>query len=213
MPPVRQVRHNGRPRNPLIPWRHKYPREFTPLLFKMQQLKGCQRMICNVEGCSRELTTYTTVCNAHYHRYRRTGAYGSAVIWDRKPRLCAVDDCDKRISGHGYCLNHMRHWQKYGDPLYEYVPNFAGENNPSWKGDLASYHAIHQRLTANRGRAITRICRCGAQAKQWSYDHTDPDERVSSEGAYSLDLSRYVPLCVSCHKRHDLSVIASKGAR
>lgn len=36
----------------------------------------------------------------------------------------------------------------------------------------------------------------------WSYDGTDPDERTDSARGYrySLDLSRYRPLCRSCHR-------------
>lgn len=47
------------------------------------------------------------------------------------------------------------------------------------------------------------------QARDWSYDHTDPDERYGRdrEGAalhpYSLDPARYQPRCRTCHIAFD----------
>jgi hypothetical protein len=59
---------------------------------------------------------------------------------------------------------------------------------------------------------------CGRPASDWAYDHSDPDELVTTvRGAlcrYSLDSDKYLPLCRPCHRRFDnahraLLVIAS----
>lgn len=68
-----------------------------------------------------------------------------------------------------------------------------------------SYETIHARLFYTYGRASERVCgRCGKQALQWAYDHSDPDEKVDPKGRpYSYDLERYTPLCVKCHRAVD----------
>ncbi|MEP9384531.1 hypothetical protein [Nocardioides sp. KR10-350] len=72
-------------------------------------------------------------------------------------------------------------------------------------GDPESYAAVHSRLQRRRGSAWGWACvDCGEHAEEWSYDGGDPDERVDAKGRrYSLDLSRYVPRCVPCHRRLD----------
>ena len=84
----------------------------------------------------------------------------------------------------------------------------SGSANPNWRGDDVEYAGIHGRLTAIRGKVTEHWCACGAQAEEWSYDHTDPDElrnRASrDDGPFSLDLARYTPMCVPCHRQLDL---------
>lgn len=74
-----------------------------------------------------------------------------------------------------------------------------------------SYGAIHTRLAVARGSARTHACvDCGGSADQWSYDHDDPDEMISSLGhPYSGDLDHYLPRCCSCHRAFD----AAHGGR
>lgn len=68
-----------------------------------------------------------------------------------------------------------------------------------------TYEAVHYRLLWDRGSASDNPCvKCGAQAEEWAYDHTDPDELTDPKGrAYSLDQGRYFPLCISCHRVQD----------
>lgn len=33
------------------------------------------------------------------------------------PRMCSVEDCDKRHHSGGYCITHGHRFRKYGDPL------------------------------------------------------------------------------------------------
>lgn len=90
---------------------------------------------------------------------------------------------------------------------------FTGERSSNWSGDNASYNAVHRRITARRGRAAEHTCRhCGGAAKHWAYDHTDPDERHDTDcGPYSLDVDRYLPLCVACHRIFDDAPIGHRG--
>lgn len=69
-----------------------------------------------------------------------------------------------------------------------------GAKNSSWKGDRASYKAMHQRLYATRGRPFPCSV-CGtttARAYDWA--------NLTGHYANPMD---YAPMCRSCHWRHD----------
>jgi hypothetical protein len=74
------------------------------------------------------------------------------------------------------------------------------------------YGAAHDRLRRLRGAASHHACvDCGRNASHWSYDHADADELLAyglsaNPISYSAKPEHYVPRCVPCHKRHDLSV-------
>ena len=74
---------------------------------------------------------------------------------------------------------------------------------------VISYFGMHRRLARDRGKAREQSCAdCGRRAEHWSYDGTDPAElHYDPPGkrrlAYSLDQSRYLPRCRSCHNLHD----------
>jgi hypothetical protein len=83
-----------------------------------------------------------------------------------------------------------------------------GEQNPKWRGDAVEYTGVHYRIVAARGKAARYKCtHCGSQAEEWAYDHTDPNERRNQIGRdkcpFSLDINRYMPLCVPCHHKFD----------
>ena len=101
-------------------------------------------------------------------------------------------------------MHYARLWKNndptdFGDP----------ERKPRKARPDVSYHHVHVRLRAERGRASDRLCEdgCGRQAKHWAYDHSDPDQLLSPEGwPYSTNPDNYWALCPSCHKRHDTRV-------
>jgi hypothetical protein len=67
-----------------------------------------------------------------------------------------------------------------------------------------SYATAHARMRQDRGKAAEHQCRhCDQRAEQWAYDWTDPNEIASFNGPYSLDQSKYLPLCRACHERFD----------
>jgi len=69
-----------------------------------------------------------------------------------------------------------------------------GAKNARWKGDAAGYPAMHLRLYATRGRPFPCSV-CGtttARAYDWA----------NLTGKFS-DLTDYVPMCRSCHAKHD----------
>ena len=70
-----------------------------------------------------------------------------------------------------------------------------GENNAAWKGDGASYSAIHNWLS--RWMPLTGRCsRCGESGRI--------THRANLSGEYKRDLNDFAEMCVPCHKNHDL---------
>ena len=83
------------------------------------------------------------------------------------------------------------------------------EGSPMWRGDDASYRAIHHRLRVERGPASDYLCvDCGRQADDWSYCGGSDREKASTSPhhngrKYSPDLSTYSPRCRTCHLEFD----------
>jgi hypothetical protein len=76
---------------------------------------------------------------------------------------------------------------------------------------VPDYSRAHRMLRAARGPATDYRCaECGGEAHHWAYDHSDPEQIYGMSGgprptraAYSLDHSRYRPLCRRCHALAD----------
>lgn len=69
-----------------------------------------------------------------------------------------------------------------------------------------SYSRLHNILKRTYGPARNYTCAsCPSQAAEWSYDWTDPDPRydVATGSQFSLDLTRYQPRCLFCHRKLD----------
>lgn len=86
----------------------------------------------------------------------------------------------------------------------------CGNRSTHHRRDDSDYGTAHDRIRRDRGHARNQACTdCSNAAQHWSYDHTDPDERISQASrthgiAYSLNPQHYSPRCVPCHKRFDL---------
>lgn len=70
------------------------------------------------------------------------------------------------------------------------------------------YETAHSRIRRTRGRAAECVCiACGEQAKDWAYNHNEPDPRAVTDHkgrVYSDDPSFYVPMCRPCHRALDV---------
>lgn len=172
---------------------------------------------CTVDGCSRApRSAYAENCETHYYRLRRRGTLDLTRPQRPSRGICRIDGCGKADKGpHGYCSKHHARLTRNGGPLTLRGPNApSGEDNPHWTGANATAGAVHQRVRKARGSAAGWGCTdCAKPAEHWSYDHTDPDERQdATKGPYSLDIDRYFPRCVRCHKRFDMDYLAAKRA-
>ena len=67
-----------------------------------------------------------------------------------------------------------------------------------------TYSQAHLRLKKDLGCPAEYLCLCGEPAREWAYMGGDPNELISDQGRrYSLDQSRYVAMCFTCHRRRD----------
>lgn len=151
---------------------------------------------CNIDGCTRPTRSpRADWCNTHYFRWYRNGDPNRLLMAER-PVTCTSDGCDKPRTRRLYCRMHEERVRRHGDP---------DANRQRQRGTTATYRSAHTWVAKDRGKAAGYDCaHCDGQAKQWAYDHGDPAELLSSEGyPYSLDTSRYIPLCLPCHVAFD----------
>ena len=83
-----------------------------------------------------------------------------------------------------------------------------GPDHHLYKGDDISYLAAHERVRRRYGSATEHQCiQCGAQARDWAYNHMAEVELVDEDGmVYSGEPTDYMPLCRSCHLYFDRGV-------
>lgn len=167
--------------------------------------------LCSIEGClkRREKRDF---CNMHYTRWRLKGDPGPAgTVVNTQSGECAAEGCAREARTRGLCTLHYGRLRSNG--TLDAAPSKAGAWNGMWKGDAASYFAIHQRLKVTRGKASDHSCsECGNRARHWAYDNADPFEREDDGGRYSTNLNHYRPMCVSCHRKFDFNHSKKKAA-
>lgn len=188
-------------------------------------LGGRQRGICAVDGCE-EPHRAKGYCAIHYARWKRTGDPGPP---ERQtfplPAECTVDGCTKAPSGKGLCPMHYSRLLRHGNVDANPKPvrgqcEVIGCGRPhaakgycsrhywmQWKHgepEPGGYSFAHRKVYRLRGAASQHTCgHCGTrQARDWAYDHQDPDQRYDPRrgGPFSTDPWHYIPLCTSCHR-------------
>ena len=176
---------------------------------------------CAIGGCDREAILRRAgvkVCRGHYSRHHRYGTFGSAEIRPKreKRQTCVVDGCTELDEGlAGYCPKHATRWRRHRDVSTVIEPESRavkrGDEHPQWGGDGITYGGMHIRVRRERGPASRYECvDCGQPSFHWSYNRRGGSaERVGEtagyKAAYSVRADDYVPRCVPCHKRFDLS--------
>lgn len=170
---------------------------------------------CEVKDCDKPLER-KGFCYGHYMKNWRYGTptpqrlptwtdianerFGSLVALRRLgKRWECLCDCGKtRVVSVGD-LNRYGHRSTCGD------------RNAHRRND-SGYGAAHWRCVKDRGPSTSYSCvDCGEQARQWSYNHDDPNELLGTSGLggqvmpFSLKPEYYSPRCVPCHKRFDLN--------
>lgn len=69
-----------------------------------------------------------------------------------------------------------------------------GKKNVNWKGDDVSYKCLHEWVYRKLGKATKYLCEhCDKQAQEWA----------NKSGNYKREISDWIPLCKSCHKKYD----------
>lgn len=147
---------------------------------------------CSIEGCGRSSLKKDHgsrgMCSMHYARWRKHSP-------DR-PR-CASDGCDKPATGRGMCHKHYAAFWRTSTREGTFAP---ADSRDRW-ADGVAYRTAHQRVAALRGPAAGHKCiQCGDPARQWAYQHNDPNQLRHANGyPYSLLPECYEPMCYPCH--------------
>ena len=184
-------------------------RDFCPMHYQRWKTHGSplweptvKPEVCAVEGCPQERAK-RDYCNMHYIRLRTKGDVGPVgTVVNIQSGHCSTEGCERDARSRGLCTLHYGRISRIGS--LDAAPSTAGAWNGMWKGDEASYFAIHIRLKTTRGKASEYSCtECGGQARHWAYDNADPNEREDAGGRYSTDPNHYRPMCVSCHRKFD----------
>lgn len=149
--------------------------------------------ICSVDDCP-SAAKKRGWCGKHYLRWYK---YGDPTTLLPRFDDCQIDGCDKkpRSSRAGLCEMHYMRNHRHGDP-HMVVDT---------RKETCLYRGAHLRIARERGKADQFPCLdCGRQAAQWSYNHEDANEMLSSGGQpYSMNVMNYDPRCVSCHMIFD----------
>lgn len=178
---------------------------------------------CEVDGCGKPGRSRTAgICPMHYHRQYRYGTLartgelrkrgvlprlGHALAGRRYGTLVVDSHDGTKWVCHCDCGGTRR--ASTGELNREGDANTCGIPGRHLT-DHAEYGAAHSRVHRSRGKADQYpYVDCGGQSRHWSYNHDDPDERISqvprtAGTAYSLNPQHYAPRCVSCHKLFDL---------
>lgn len=128
--------------------------------------------------------------------------------------ICSIDDCTAKIKYKklALCVKHYTRLSRYGDTstVHKSIPptpaGLYGIEARNWRStNEIGYRAAHRRISVAKGRADALTCvDCSGKASDWSYDHSDPEEKCSENGLrYSPNPDYYVARCRPCHKKFD----------
>lgn len=166
--------------------------------------------VCTLVDCNAEHFGHGW-CQRHYTRWRKTGD----PLGLRRPAIhpaCSIDECDRPSRARAWCEMHYGRWLRTGSPL-TVRPNVItppGPLHPSWRGTEITYASAHRRIVNAKGSAARHACvGCGRPAKEWSYDHQDPDELIGSgprKSPFSIKPEHYLARCVRCHRQFDMAL-------
>lgn len=76
------------------------------------------------------------------------------------------------------------------------VPQIMGDKNHIWKGDEVSYTALHAWVRRHLGKAC-ECTKCGKNKEESKIEWASVSHHAKR------DLSDYISLCVTCHRKYD----------
>lgn len=172
---------------------------------------------CRITGCDRVIQA-RSLCTGHYKQNLRGIVEGDMCAFPvRAPQSeCAEAGCDGVSTRRGICNAHYERVRRNGNaggPVKRRGEYWTGPRL-DWS-DTAKVRSVglsgaHTRVSRLWGRASLYQCiECGAQAKDWAYDGTDPSQLLGSRdknvdpGWYSPYPEYYMPMCRTCHKLRD----------
>lgn len=121
------------------------------------------------------------------------------------PKKCSVDTCDRPLCAKGLC---RLHWERQHKTGTTDDPKPRAGLNSMWKGDAATYGAVHLRMSSGPRPDTCEECGASGVRFEWALRADVPRNAIktSPDGlAYSTDPSHYRNLCARCHNVQDLA--------
>lgn len=176
---------------------------------------------CRLDNCTKPVKR-AGLCYGHYMKQWR---YGDPM-WQPRPKWTPIEG--RRFGALVVVERHEGAWLCRCDcgayatvaagDLNRGTATTCGDRPTHHRRDDVGYSGAHQRVRSDRGSVRHHRCvDCGSQARHWSYDHNDPDQRWGTSGRstclvpYSLNPQNYSPRCVPCHKVFDLASLVRPG--
>ena len=128
----------------------------------------------------------------------------SQALWKHGLPKCEV--CDKQLAAYGAkrCRKHAL-WKGRDKPkclvCHKTLANYgtkhckAHQSPNNWKGDNASYHAVHAWVARHRG--TPKQCEHCGTTEDREYHWANKSQQ------YKRELSDWIRLCVPCHSQYD----------
>jgi len=92
-------------------------------------------------------------------------------------------------------ISQNRRGKNTGKRPQSLINKISGKNNYAWKGDKASYFAIHAKIQRQKGKA-KKCEHCGTEKGKIEWANKDHE--------YSRNPEDYISLCVRCHRKYDV---------
>lgn len=125
---------------------------------------------------------------------------------------CRITGCERSCFCKELCRLHYERVRRTGttdDP-----PSRRGlASGRSWKGDAATYTAVHLRMSSRPRPAACETCGTTRGRFEWALRPDAPSAAllVAPQGwRYSTDPAHYANLCKPCHNKLDLTVLVCK---
>lgn len=159
-------------------------------------LDRLNRYFCSFDCRSKYQKTVPSNKKGKKYPHLQRARIGNCLICKKEFR--AINDFKERKQK--YCS--VECFQKdWGERIVFNIPNpkgKVGEENYIWKGEFASYGAMHKWVARWKGKPM--VCdHCGSKRKK-KYEWSNKDHQ------YRRNLDDYQRLCTSCHRLYDISV-------
>lgn len=129
----------------------------------------------------------------HYPHLQRA-RIGNCRICGKEYRAVGDHKNRKQIYCSRACFE--KGWAKFSRPNITPSNFLFGEKNKAWKGDFASYSAMHKWVARQKGKP-SKCEHCGTiRARRFEWANRDH--------SYRREPDDYIRLCVKCHRRWDI---------